>query len=191
MTESSLPLFTRLWFSWACWLRVLFDGAFAARVFAVAREPERLAEPTSVPALPVTAREPTAPEPAPGVQPDAALQLLALLQREGRLVDFLQQEVSSFPDADVGAAARVVHEGCRRALRAHASVVSVRSEAEGAPVTVLEGELAALKLTGNVSGVAPYRGVLRHRGWRVESLKLPTRVGNQDLTVVAPAEVEL
>jgi hypothetical protein len=192
VTDSSLPWFTRLWFSWACWLRVLFDGSFAARVFAVARAPEPLAEPAPAPVLPArTEPAPPAPEPASNGQPDTALQLLALLQREGRLVDFLQQDVSAFPDADVGAAARVVHEGCRRALRAHASVVSVRTEAEGAAVTVQEGELAELKLTGNVSGTAPYRGVLRHRGWRVESLKLPTRVGNQDLAVVAPAEVEL
>jgi hypothetical protein len=189
VTDSSLPLFTRLWFSWACWLRVLFDGAFAARVFASAREPERLADLVQPPVLPPVAV--TAPEVPAKPQHDAALQLLALLQREGRLVDFLQQDVSAFPDADVGAAARVVHDGCRRALRAHASLVSVRSEAEGTSVTVGEGELAGLKLTGNVSGAAPYRGVLRHRGWRIESLKLPTRVGAQDLAIVAPAEVEL
>lgn len=185
MNDSSLPLLTRLWFSWACLLRVLFDGAFAARVFSLAREPERLPEHAH------------APEPAPpaSVPPppasDAALSLLGLLQREGRFVDFLQQDVSGFPDADVGAAARVVHEGCRRALRTHASVVSVRSESEGTPVTVREGELSELKLTGNVTGTAPYRGVLRHRGWRIESLKLPTPVGSQDLSIVAPAEVEL
>jgi hypothetical protein len=189
VTDSSLPVFTRLWFCWACWLRVLFDGAFAARVFELVREPARLAEPAPAPVLPAVVA--SVPEPSTKVEHDAALQLLGLLQREGRLVDFLQQDVSAFPDADVGAAARVVHDGCRRALRAHASVVSVRSEAEGTPITVGEGELSALKLTGNVSGAAPYRGVLRHRGWRIESLALPTRVGDQDLAIVAPAEVEL
>jgi hypothetical protein len=183
VTDSSLPLLTRLWFSWSCWLRVLFDGAFAARVFGLARAPEKLAELGSSAVL--------ASSSAPPVALDAALQLLGLLQREGRLIDFLQQDISAFPDADVGAAARVVHEGCQRALRGHARVASVRSELEGAEVTVLDGDLSELKLTGNVTGTAPYRGVLRHRGWRIESLQLPTRVGSQDLTIVAPAEVEL
>lgn len=194
MTDFSLPLLTRLWFSIACALRVLFDGAFAARVFSFAREPGQLAAPTTAPA-PV-AKKADAPNESPASPSaesasDAALQLLGLLQREGRLIDFLQQDVSAFPDADVGAAARVVHDGCRRALGAHARVVSVRHESEGSSVSVQDAELSQLKLTGNVTGSAPYRGVLRHRGWRIESLKLPTRVGSQDLSIVAPAEVEL
>jgi hypothetical protein len=186
VADSSLSFLTRLWFSWVCWFRVLFDGEFAARVFEVRSAPKALAEPAPAP----VATAVSAPSAAP-VELDTALQLLGLLQREGRLIDFLQQDVSAFPDADVGAAARVVHEGCRRALRAHANVVSVRSEAEGSSITVQNQDLAALKLIGNVTGVAPYRGVLRHRGWRIESFKLPTRVGSEDLAVVAPAEVEL
>ena len=31
-----------------------------------------------------------------------------MLQREGRLIDFLQEDLAAFPDADVGAAARAV-----------------------------------------------------------------------------------
>ena len=122
---------------------------------------------------------------------DGALQLLTLFQREGRLLDFLQQDVTAFSDADVGAAARLVHEGCRRALKAHADVKSLRSEAEGERIQVGAGEVRDVKLVGNVSGSAPYRGVLRHRGWRVQSLRLPERVGEHDASVVAPAEVEL
>jgi hypothetical protein len=121
---------------------------------------------------------------------DGALQLLALLQREGRFVDFVEQEVAAFSDADIGAAARVVHEGCRKALHAHARVVPVRSEAEGARLT-LDSASADVKLVGNVAGSAPFRGVLRHRGWRVEELTLPQRVGAHDLALVAAAELEL
>jgi len=176
-----LPLVTRLWFSFACWFRVLFDGAFAARVRAVTV--------ATLPPAPVRS-EPVVAAPADGVDP--ALSLLALLQREGRFVDFVQQDITSFGDADVAAAARVVHEGCRRALGSHASIVSVRDEAEGSSVVVERHQAGALvKLTGNVQGAAPYRGVLRHRGWRVERLKLPTRVGSEDARIVAPAEVEL
>jgi len=160
--------------------RVLFDGQFAARL----TEPESQRE---LPA-PVSPVSPVAVVKEPTV--DAALQLLSLLQREGRFVDFVQQDVAAFPDADVGAAARVVHEGCRRALSAHARVVSVRSEAEGSSLTLAQAS-ADVKLVGNVSGSAPFRGVLRHRGWRVQGLSLPKLVGAQDPELVAPAELEL
>lgn len=190
MSSPSLSLPSRLWLSWVCAFRVLFDGQYAARVASlgqVASEPESL----PAPAAPKEA----APVPAPVVaaQPSAstgALQLLSLLQREGRFVDFIEQDVAGFGDADIGAAARLVHEGCRRALRAHASVVSVRSEAEGSAV-VLQSASPDVKLVGNVAGSAPYRGVLRHRGWRVEQLTLPTLLGAHDPQLVAAAELEL
>lgn len=179
-----------------CFFRVLFDGAFAARAFA-ARDASALppAPPRELEAAPQTASVRSVavvPDVFPAAEPvEPALQLLSLLQREGRLVDFLQQDISGFADAEVGAAARVVHEGCRRALGSHASIVSVRSEAEGARVTIERLDASEVKLTGNVAGSAPYRGVLRHRGWRIEGLKLPTRIGSGNVTVVAPAEVEL
>ncbi len=180
MTLSSLSLPGRIWLSWVCAFRVLFDGQYAARVAGL----------RDAPPLPASA---PAPAPAESSQPSAstgALQLLSLLQREGRFIDFIQQDVAGFGDADIGAAARLVHEGCRKALRAHASVVSVRSEAEGASV-VLERASADVKLVGNVAGAAPFRGVLRHRGWRVEELTLPTLVGSHDPQLVAAAELEL
>lgn len=102
----------------------------------------------------------------------------------------MQQEITAFSDADIGAAARVVHEGCRRALRTHGRIVSVRSESEGAALT-LERVTADVKLVGNVAGAAPFRGVLRHRGWRVEELSLPTRIGSHDPKLLAPAELEI
>jgi hypothetical protein len=120
------------------------------------------------------------------------LQLLSLLQREGRFVDFLQQDITSFPDADIGAAARVVHEGCRRALRAHAKIEPVRSENEGTLVRLDAGfDADEVKLVGDVHGPAPYAGVLRHRGWRAKTMELPQIVGGHDARVLAPAEVEL
>src|SRR5207253_6846543 len=36
----------------------------------------------------------------------AAVQLLAILQREGRLLDFLQEDVDGYADAQIGAAVR-------------------------------------------------------------------------------------
>jgi hypothetical protein len=123
---------------------------------------------------------------------DAALQLLALFQREGRLVDFLEEDVSSFADADIGAAARVVHAGCRKALREHVKLEPVRGEAEGAKVTLEAGFDAQLvKLTGAVQGKGPHEGTLRHRGWRVSNVTLPSAVSGHDARVLAQAEVEL
>ncbi len=121
-----------------------------------------------------------------------ALQLLAAFQREGRLVDFLEQDVASFPDADVGAAARVVHEGCRKALRQHAKIRAVRSEEEGASVTIPDGyDAHEVKLIGNVQGKPPYKGKLQHRGWKVIEMSVPATTVDHDATVIAPAEVEL
>ncbi len=173
MPDSDLSFFSRLLFAWACFFRVLFDARFAGRAWSVRN------------ALP-------APAPAPAPDPTPALRLLSLLQREGRLIDFLEQDVSSFPDADIGAAARLVHEGCRKALRAHATIEPVRSEPEGAAVTLAAGfDADAVKLVGEVRGEAPYRGVLRHRGWRASRLELPRLVGQHDANVLAPAELEL
>ena len=188
MTVTSLPLWSRIWLSWAIGLRILFDGRFAAKVSRLhaAHSAPEAGQQDSLPAV-------AQPEPrSAGARSSAegALQLLALLQREGRFVDFVQQDVASFGDADIGAAARVVHEGCRRAIRAHARIVSVRNEAEGASLT-LERATEDVKLVGNVAGSAPFRGVLRHRGWRIEELTLPTVVGAHDAALVAPAELEL
>ncbi len=187
MAEETLPLATRLWFAWLCFFRVLFDGAFARRAWS-AREPAQLPPgPGPVAALPGATPEPAKPAP-----PVPALQLLSLFQREGRLVDFLQQDIASFPDAEVGAAARVVHGGCRKALHDHVTIEPVRAEGEGAKV-VLQAGFAPdeVKLTGGVGGQPPYAGVLRHRGWRATRLDLPEIVGEHDARVLAPAEVEL
>lgn len=191
MAATDPSFLARAWLALVVALRIVFDAAFAGRVRAlVGAAPE--------PALPAAAPAPAAPEPpaqpAPRVPPsnEAALALLALFQREGRLVDFLQQDVEDFADADIGAAARVVHQGCRKALLAHFEVTRVRDEPEGGTITLAEGfDGAAVKLTGDVRGSAPYRGVLRHSGWRVRDVRLPERVAGHDVTIVAPAEVEL
>jgi hypothetical protein len=207
VAEEQLPLSTRLWFAWLCFFRVLFDGVFAARVWSARQHAQLGSVAPSAPAPPLAAPVPASeavapaapatkpslvPTPAPAPQPTPALQLLSLLQREGRLVDFLQQDIATFPDADVGAAARVVHDGCRKALRAHATIEPVRAENEGARVVLPAGFAPdEVKLTGSVGGQPPYAGVLRHRGWRATRLDLPTIVGGHDARVLAPAEVEL
>lgn len=124
--------------------------------------------------------------------PDAALQLLALLQQEARLIDFLEEDLLGFSDADVGAAARVVHEGGKRVLKDYFTLAAVRDEQEENRVTLPEGfDATAVRLTGNVIGQPPFTGILVHRGWRVTEVRLPKLAEGHDTHVVAPAEVEL
>lgn len=183
-----LPFSTRLWFAWVCFFRVLFDGLFAAQAFEV-RKTGALPAKAPAPSLPPPSKAKEKPDGPP--PEDAALQLLALLQREGRFVDFLEEDVATFSDADIGAAARVVHTGCRKALRDHVKLEPVRNEEEGAKVTLPDASPSEVKLTGNVQGKGPHTGTLRHRGWRAVDVKLPTAVPGHDVHIVAQAEVEL
>ncbi len=123
---------------------------------------------------------------------DGALALLALLQREGRLVDFLRESLDTYSDADIGAAARDVHRGCKKVLEQHLSLEPVMPGAEEAKVSVPKGfDPAEIRLIGEAKGEAPYRGTLRHHGWRVVDAKLPSLAEGVDRMVIAPAEVEL
>lgn len=172
MEESRPSFWRRIGIAIVACFQALFDAEFAAGV-------ERLRQGPARPQLRET-------------KDDAALQLLGLLQREGRLVDFLEEEVDSFSDAEIGAAARVVHQGCRQALHEHAILAPVRTEEEEASVEVPPGfDATAIRLVGNVTGEPPFRGVLRHRGWRVTELRLPRVSEGHDLRVIAPAEIEL
>ena len=124
--------------------------------------------------------------------PESALQLLTLLQQEGRFVDFLEENVTAYSDADIGGAARVVHEGCRKVIREYLHIEPVREEAEGVRLTLPAGfDATAVRLTGNVVGQPPFTGTLMHRGWRVRQITLPKLAEGHDVRVLAPAEVEL
>ncbi|HQY60179.1 MAG TPA: DUF2760 domain-containing protein [Polyangiaceae bacterium] len=194
MAADDPSFLTRFFFAFACFFRVLSDGAFAGAARALAS-----GAPAPTPTPPATPPAPAAPapkqtEPAPPRPPahESALAFLALLQREGRLIDFLEEDVQSFPDADLGAAARVVHAGCRKALREHVKLEPVRSEAEGARLTLPAGfDARETKLTGNVSGEGPFSGTLQHRGYRAVEITLPAALEGHDARVVAQAEVEL
>jgi hypothetical protein len=186
-TLQPLPFVSRLWFAWVCFFRVLFDGALAAGVKAAFFADTEAARADLASAAVVTS--PTTPSEAPSY---AALQLLALFQRQGRLVDFLKQDLAQFSDGEVGAVARVVHDGCRRALERHVHIDPIRAEPEGGPLELPRGfDAAEVKLTGMVQGEPPYRGVLRHRGWRATDLELPVAVDGHNPSILAPAEVEL
>jgi uncharacterized protein DUF2760 len=137
-----------------------------------------------------------APAPEPVIlkeaTPDAALQLLSLLQKEARFIDFIKEDVSAFSDAEIGAAARVVHQGCTKALNEHFTLAPVSQDLEGSRVTLNKGfDAAAFRLTGNIVGEAPFSGTLVHKGWQVTDLRLPKLTEGHNAKIVAAAEVEL
>ncbi|WP_340121258.1 DUF2760 domain-containing protein [Methylobacter svalbardensis] len=137
-----------------------------------------------------------APAPEPVVlkeaTPDAALQLLGLLQKEARFIDFIKEDIAAYSDADIGIAARVVHEGCNKAINEHFTLATVRSEQEGSKITLPQGfDAAAVRLTGNIVGHAPFTGTLVHKGWQVTGIRLPKLTSGHNAAIVAPAEVEL
>jgi len=139
---------------------------------------------------------PETPTPAPKAPRAEAeiVGLLAALQEKGRLVDFLMEDVTSYQDAQVGAAARVVHQGCLAVLKEHFEVQPMLAEAEGSTVTVpAEHAADAYRLTGNLSGAAPFSGTLVHKGWQATTVRLPQLMENKDgsLPAIAPAEVEV
>lgn len=123
---------------------------------------------------------------------DGALAFLALLQREGRLIDFLREPLDGFADADIGAAARDVHRGCRKVLDEHMRLEAMTPGAEEDPVSVPKGfDPGEIRLIGEVKGEPPFKGVLRHHGWRAVEVKLPTLGDGVDRHVLAPAEIEI
>ena len=124
--------------------------------------------------------------------PDAALQLLGLLQKNARFIDFIQEDIASYSDADVGVAARVVHEGCKKAVHEHFTLAPIRTELEGNKVTLPAGfDAASVRLTGNIVGSAPFTGTLVHKGWQVTDVRLAKLTQTHNANIIAPAEVEL
>jgi hypothetical protein len=197
---------SRFFLAFLCFFRILFGKKLPPA--AVAYLPEGI-EPKALPAAgdKPTEKDKTIEKPVakPVAKPvddkrvsaaqhhkDGALAFLALLQREGRLVDFLREPLDGFSDADIGAAARDVHRGCRKVLEQHLEIEAVMPGAEEERVTVPKGfDPAEIRLIGEAKGEPPFRGTLRHHGWRVVEAKLPTLAEGVDRTVVAPAEVEL
>lgn len=163
----------RLSIGFAAFRRALGDAAFADRVAPLLAPPAETA--------------PKAPK-FSGVP----VRLLALLQREGRLLDFLLEDIQTYADAQVGAAVKDIHRKCHAALKEHLVLEPVMTQSEGATVEVPAGfDPSAVRVTGNVSGNPPYRGTLQHHGWRVKELKLAEPPEGQDERILMPAEVEV
>jgi hypothetical protein len=192
----------RIPLAFGAFFSTLGNADFAASVLDLRRDGARpAAQPAPTAPIAPIAPTPAAAAPAP-LRPsapplrqaptDAALQLLGLLQRDARLIDFTEENLADYADADIGAAARLVHEGCRKVLREHFTISPVRPEEEESRITLNEGfDASAIRLTGNVVGKAPFKGTIRHRGWRVNEVRLPKLSEGHDASICAQAEVEL
>ncbi len=200
----------RLWLAIKCFFLILFARRLPAEAAMLLpaeamkgralppQEAEVVESPPSIGGVPEL--ESTQPMTSPLIKPPApvgdgslaAVQLLAILQREGRLLDFLQEDVDAYSDAQIGAAVRDIHRGCKKALAEHMPLEPVLREPENAQVRVDPGfDPSRIRLVGNVVGEPPFTGALRHHGWRIAKVTLPSPPRGTDPTVVAPAEVEL
>ena len=148
--------------------KVALDPNFAARV-------EKLFEPV-VPPRPNT----------------EGVRLLALLQQDARLLDFLMEEITAYDDSQIGASVRDIHAKAVAVVKKYLTIEPVRPEVEGSTVTIPAGfDASAVRLVGNVAGKPPFTGILQHRGWKVTRIELPTLAEGVDGKILAPAEVEL
>lgn len=174
----------RIYLAFLCFVRILFGKPLPDEVLPALPAPPTPELPKPLPA--------PAPAPVPASGGGDALLLLGLLQREGRLVDFLREPIDGYDDATIGVAARDIHRGCRKVLEELFALEPVLEGVENDPIVVPRGfDPGRIRLSGNVAGEPPWRGVLRHHGWRVMRMDLPRVDQAMDRTVVAPAEVEL
>jgi hypothetical protein len=160
----------------------------AARLSSPKSSPNRSAVPAAGPAS-----APVIMQPQAGKQAEVeVVAFFALLQEKGRLVDFLMEDITSYDDTQVGAAARVIHQGCRQVLQEHFNITAICESEEGSQVTVPAGYAKEqYRFVGKLSGDPPFAGTLIHKGWKTEFVKLPRIVEAQRLPAIAPAEVEL
>ena len=172
----------RLFLAIKAFFKILFSGQYADEVRALSEGPKQLPEGPTEEDLDKAHRDAVK---APAV-------LLSLLQREARLIDFIQEDIASFADTQIGAAVRPVHSGCRKVFAEDVQLESIKDAAEGTQVEVPEGfDPSAIRLSGNVKGSPPFKGVLHHHGWRIKKLDLPQRPDSHTPEVVAPAEIEV
>ena len=120
--------------------------------------------------------------------------LLAALQREARFVDFIQENLTGYNDAqNLGPRARDVHRDCGKVLQRMFEIHPASDAEEDSPVEVPEGfDAGRFRLVGNVVGEPPFTGKMTHHGWIAQKCELPTWAGSNDAAkVIAPIEVEL
>jgi hypothetical protein len=167
--------------------------ALLVLIFSLIGRKSGAPEPPLQTTTPAPAPVPIPPPAPPANQAEAeVVAFFGLLQEKGRLVDFLMEEITSYEDSEVGAAARVIHQGCRQVLQEYFKISAISESQEGAQVTVPAGYSAdQYRLVGRLTGEPPFTGTLLHKGWKTEFVKLPRILNTERLPAIAPAEVEI
>jgi hypothetical protein len=177
----------RILLAFRCFFEILFHGALSAEALGVLKLARRdQPAPGGVPSGPGTPPAAASRTPA-----DGALQVLAILQRDSRLVDFLMEDIAAYSDDQVGAAVRELHDQCRDSIARHFTLQPVIDGVEGTPARAPSGDPHAVRFIGNVPATPPSGGTLRHKGWRAAKVDLPSLAAKEDTTIVAPAEIEI
>ena len=175
----------RIVLAFRCFFNILFQGALSGDVLTelnlTRREaaPAKAAKSAAAPAAPVVKTS------------DGALQILAILQRDSRLVDFLMEDIASYSDDQIGAAVREMHDQCRDSIARYVTLQPVIDGVEGTFAKAPSSDPNVVKFIGNVPAKPPSGGTLRHKGWRAAKVDLPALVAKQDAAIIAPAEIEI
>lgn len=179
----------RLLLAFRVFFSVLFNRELAQRVAIAWESPEKV----TTPETPAVAKAAPKPKSAPAPASSEAILLLAALQREARFVDFVQESLAGYSDAQIGAAAREVHRDCGKVIERLFQLKPVLAESEGAVVDVPTGfDAGRYRIVGNVTGHPPFRGRVVHHGWEASVCQLPAWSGTAETArIIAPAEVEL
>ena len=163
---------------------LLFSGELSPEVVAALNLTRRSAAPAAKAAAPAPA--------TPTVRTaDGALQILAILQRDSRLIDFLQEDIAAYSDDQIGAAVREIHDQSRDAIARYVTLTPVIDGVEGTYAKAPAQDPSLVKFVGNVPAKPPAGGTLRHKGWRATKVDLPALSARQDATIIAPAEIEI
>jgi hypothetical protein len=174
----------RIVLAFRCFFNLLFSGELSAETLTRLNLTRKTATPAAAP----KAAAPAAPVVKTA---DGALQLLGILQRDSRLVDFLMEDISSYEDDQVGAAVRELHDQCRDAVARYVTLTPVVDGVEGTFTQAPSKDPNVVKFVGNVPATPPAGGILRHKGWRASKVDLPALAGKQDAAIIAPAEIEV
>jgi hypothetical protein len=178
----------RIVLAFRCFFSILFKGELSPGVLTALRLPRR--DSASKPAASAKAAAPPA-APTAARTSDGALQILGILQREGRLVDFLMEDITSYSDDQVGSAVRDIHGQCREALARVITLEPVIDGVEGTFAKAPSKNPSVVRFVGNVPAKPPEGGTLRHKGWRASKVNLPAPPAGQDAANIAPAEIEI
>ena len=172
----------RILLAFRCFFNILFHGELGDSALAELGLSRRAAAPAASPAARPVPVERAA---------DGALQMLGILQRDSRLIDFLQEDISAYADDQIGAAVRELHDQCRDSLARYVTLQPVIDGVEGTYANAPAADPNLVKFVGNVPAAPPNGGTLRHRGWRAAKVDLPPLATRQNVAVIAPAEIEI